>query len=196
MRLILSILGLIVLVVGHLTAEPELCQANPGMLMLMGTLVSAGSAIMSGFAGMQQAKTQAAISEYNAAVAGQKGAAEERRSEIEAKRFQREAAALEAEQVAKYGKSGVMFSGSPLTVMAETAKNLEIDRQMILQEGYQAKLFREAEAKGFQMEASGYREQGRYALLSGVAGGASTALQGFGAYKGYKRTGQWLGVKL
>lgn len=183
MRKILSIFGLVILVWFHLTAPvSNQAHAGAGMLFLVGTLMTATTTILSGFAARSEAKSAAAIAEYNASVAEREGQAKEAAKEREAEMFQMHARELEAEQVAAYGKSGVTFRGSPLTVMAETAKNLEIDRQTILQEGRLARQFSEYEATGHRMGASAYRTKGRYAMLSGIGGGTGTMLTGMSRY--------------
>jgi hypothetical protein len=184
MRKILSIIGLIILLWFHFTAPA--CGkdlADGGLLFVLGTMAMATTTVLSGFAARAEAKQAAALAEYNATVAEREGQAKEAAKEREAEIFQMHARELEAEQVAAYGKSGVTFRGSPLTVMAETAKNLEIDRQTILQEGRLARQFSEYEATGHRMEASAYRTKGRYAMLSGIGKGTGTMLLGMSEYK-------------
>ena len=182
MRKIVSLIGLVVIIYFHLTTVSDVHCAGPAV-GLIGTLVSAAATVLGGFSAYQQGKTAEALAEYNATVAEREGKAKEKASEIEAQRFQRQAAALEAEQVAAYGKSGVTFRGSPLTVMAETAKNLELDRQMILQEGLRAREFAEAEAHAHRLRGQAAGQQGRYAMLGSFGQAGSIALSGFGDYR-------------
>ena len=140
-------------------------------------IASAGFSAYSAYQGQKaqqsQAENAAAISEYNTQVSEQDATAAEMSAEAAAERQQRQGAELQATQKAQYGRSGVLFGGSPLTVMADTASQLELDRQMILYEGATTASRYRSKAKGQRMEADAYSSQaksyGRAAPLAGAS---------------------------
>ncbi len=156
-------------------------------LMLAGTGIAAYGQYQQGQAAEQEAKNAAAISEYNARVAEQEGKAQELKSVSEAQKFARQGEALLAEQQVRYSKGGVLTGvGTPVTVGVGTAKQLEIDRQMILREGTEAVKFAESRAAGMRLQAKSYRQQGKYAGRGAILSATGTVLSGLGA-AGYAR---------
>jgi hypothetical protein len=141
-------------------------------------LLLLGSAAFQGFSAYRQAQGQEAIAEYNAKVSEMEAAAREQRAGVEAEQFRKEGKALQATQRATFGRSGVLAgTGTPAVVRAETAKELELDRQMILA-GFaaEAQTLR-SQAVGQRLQADAFKSKGRGALLGSVLGGLSSAGQ-------------------
>ena len=88
------------------------------LMMLLGTAATA-------YGQYQQGKMQQRWAEYNAAVSKQEVA-------LEKQRMRKERVKLLSAQRVGYAKAGVQLTGTPLEVMAETAK--EIEHSMILRE--------------------------------------------------------------
>lgn len=148
--------------------------------LLIGAGVGVAGTVMQGVAAKREAENAAAISKYNADVANQQARGEEMRAEAEARRHERMARELQGRQIAEYGKSGVMFRGSALTVLADTARQLELDRLMILREGEETADYRRSQATGFRMQAKSYAEQGRNVLRGSILAGTGQAFSGYG----------------
>lgn len=163
--------------------------------MLAGTGVAAYGAYQQGQAAKAEAKNKASIAAYNAEVARREGEAKRRASEAEAARFKRYMAEKQGEQISAIGRSGVLFSGSPLTVIADTESQMYLDYLNILREGSEKQRQMEAQAGGLMMEAGAFKSQAKYASAASWMGAAGTALTGFGT-TGYtawqmKQAGSW-----
>lgn len=79
---------------------------------------------------------QAAIAERNALLAERQAEAEQQAAVEAARQQEREGEALKGRQRALFAKAGVLARGTPLSVIVETAENLEADRLTILREGF------------------------------------------------------------
>jgi hypothetical protein len=122
----------------------------PTALAVIGTAFSAVGAI-------QQGQAAASTADYNARVATQNAAYEER---IQREKAQR----LMAQQSSGYLKAGVAMSGTPLDVLADTAAQAELDALAI--------------RYGGATQAAGYRAQGAAAKTAGYIGTGTTLLTG------------------
>ncbi len=136
------------------------------------------STIQQGRAAKAQGRAQAEIAARNALLA-ERQAEEQRVAAVAAAlKQEREGKALKGRQRALFAKSGVELRGTPLSVIVETAQNLEADRLTILREGAiragtsqaQADIFR---AQGVSAKARG-RAKKRASILSAVGTGLST----------------------
>lgn len=178
-------------------------------LIAVGTGISAYSAYQQGQAAKSNAEYQNRIAQYNAQVAKQQAdydaMMQQRQAEeaklkagYEAKLHEKRGEELQARQRALYGKSGVLFRGSPLAVIESTAMELEMDKQMILREGRMAyesgmygararKQFGEMEADILRMQGSATLRRGRYAARGATLSSIGTLLTGAGqaGYMGY-----------
>jgi len=103
------------------------------------------------------------------------GAAESRgrmvqfEAEADAQRYNEQAESFKARQKLAFIKSGVQLTGSPLEILAETARVTRENISAIRARG-------RAGAFDFEMEAVGARQRGRGALIGGVKGAASSLL--------------------
>ena len=169
-------------------AEESMQYAGPLAVpfMILSAVGSAYSAYQGQKARQSEAENAAAISEYNAQVSEQDAKAAEMSAEAAAERQARQGAELQATQKAQYGRSGVLFSGSPLTVMADTASQLELDRQMILHEGATAASRYRSKAKGERMGADAYGSQAKAYGRSATLAGGSSLLSGLSQAAMYK----------
>ena len=149
-------------------------------LIVGGTGLAVAGQIQQSQAAKAAKKDAANISEYNARVAEQEGKAARLKSEAEADKQQRAGAALQAEQQVQFGKAGVTGRGSPLTVKTQTAKELELDRQMLIREGFEAEKFAQSKAAGSRLQASSYRTQAKNIGRAGILSATGTAIGGFG----------------
>jgi hypothetical protein len=83
------------------------------------------------FGQMQQAKSQAAMAEYGAAMQRQQAGQLKKAGEIEYQRREQEGQKLLSKQMSLYGASGIEpMEGSPLMVMETTAAEIERDALM------------------------------------------------------------------
>ena len=127
---------------------------------------------VSTYAAYEQAQTQEKFQKYNAKVAENQAAGERMRARVAADQQREAHRRLIANQRATYGVSGVdVASGSPLLVIADSAKQAELDAQIILAGG-------EARGIGFETQAGLSRFQGRQAATAGYVNAGSTLLSG------------------
>lgn len=172
MKYVIGLFQLVFLALLWDQPETGLVMAGP----LATPLLLLGSAAFQGFSAYRQAQGQEAIAEYNAKVSEMEAAAREQRAGVEAEQFRKEGKALQATQRATFGRSGVLAgTGTPAVVRAETAKELELDRQMILAGGAaEAQRFR-SQAVGQRMVAKAAMSKGRASVLANLSGGITDA---------------------
>jgi len=128
-------------------------------------IVGAGGMIYSGMAEGQAAGERAKIARQQAAAAKVRSAEEERQSR---ERYQR----LMGTQRALYGKAGVRMEGSPLLVLAETAREAEREAEYIRKWGH-------VEAGQRQSEAEMEKKAATTSRWGGLMGGGTTLLTGY-----------------
>lgn len=139
----------------------------------VGTAVSVGGSIMSGYQQQQLAEYQADQMEYQANEAKRLGEKEEKEHRKDIER-------LKGAQRAAFGASGATVDiGSPEDVLADTAYQGEKDALTIR---HNAAL----QAWGYQSQANLYKSQASNALTRGWMGGGTSLLtgvaQGFSTY--------------
>ena len=143
-------------------ASPILVAAGAGVSLM------AYSTIQQGRAAGEQGKFQEKIAAMNAEQA-QLEAEGKRQSAVEAAiQKEREGRALKGRQRALYGKSGVELRGSPLSVLVETAQDIEADRLTILREGAIAGSTDEFRAGIIRAEGSAAKAKGKAAKRGAV----------------------------
>lgn len=146
-----------------------------GPAMLAATAVKTVGNIMQGEAQAGSAKFNARVAQQNAVIAQQQGAAAEAAQ-------QRDAARQIGTMIANYGSSGVQLdSGSPLDVLADSARMAELDRLTIQ---YNTRL----KAAGYQVEAQLQQNQATSARTSALFNAAGSAMGGYSTYSNYKGT--------
>lgn len=143
--------------------------AGTSILSAMPNLLMSGASLLEGISGSQTNKANAAISEVQAKQAKLNAAYNEGRS-------REESARLMGEQAARFGASGVAMEGTPLLVMADQARQSELEALAIRDQGLQA-------SEGYKAEASGYRRAATNSLMGGVL---NAAAYGYGANRRYK----------
>lgn len=134
-------------------------------------LLMSGSSLLEGFGQYQANKANAEISKAQAKQARLNAAYNERRS-------REESARLMGEQAARFGASGVAMEGTPLLVMADQARQSELDALAIRTQGKQA-------SEGYKAEARGYRRVATSSLMGGLIKSAAWGGGAYGKYKGY-----------
>lgn len=122
-------------------------------------------------------RAQQQIDEFNARIAEFEAIDAIRRGEDEAYRFGEKVRKFIGTQKASYAGQGVdVTTGSPLDVMADTARAGELDRLMIMNNAAK-------EAWGFRTQGIGYRMSGQLAKQRGTYSALSTILTaGYGYY--------------
>jgi hypothetical protein len=91
---------------------------------------------------------------------------------------EREGRRLKARQVAGFAKSGVELRGSPLSVLVETAQDVEADRLTILREGAIAGATDEFRAGILRAQGSAAKARGSAAKRASVLSSIGTAATG------------------
>jgi hypothetical protein len=149
-------------------------------LLIMGWTMLALGAVQA-VSSYQQGEAAKAEADYNATLIEGKAGLIDVQKDIEKGQYQRLKGQVAGKSMAAMAASGVMASGSPMAVMLDTQKQIELD-QAIGQ-------FNLEQQKRYTMaEAENVRRQGRQARTAGRMG-AFTSLLSAGAnyamYKGY-----------
>lgn len=132
-------------------------MALPLFLMAAGMGLSLAGQGFSIHQQRQAYRQQARLYRQNAAMA-------EADTQLQLKQYDRQAEQFMSEQRAGYAKAGVdLSSGSPLEVMADTAGQVELDRQIIRYRG-------DVEKARWLNEAKMARYNAKTALISGILG--------------------------
>lgn len=143
-------------------------MAGPELL-----LISAGLQVFQGIQAYQQGKAQAKAAnqtaEYNAQLIDQQ-------SEVERQKLKRQQQQFAGSQRTRAAASGASLESFE-DVFEDTTQQSLLD--LALQD-YDAKVRRQQAIYSGQVEASQAKSAGRSGLISGLAGGAGTALIGFG----------------
>jgi len=114
-------------------------------LVTSAAALSAASAIKQGQIAEAQGRFQEKIAERNAAALRRQAKARQEASFIEEQRLSKRQKLIQSAQRAAIGKSGVSIAGSTLSVLADTAYQFALDRNLILRQGlFDAQSFSEA----------------------------------------------------
>lgn len=146
------------------------------------------SAISQGEIAKANAKQQQKLFEYNARQEEREAnyELEENKEQVIRQREQQEA--LQARQRALLGKSGAaMTSGSPLAVLGETARKMEIDTSEYLRSGYSQYSQRTSNANLYRYQAS--MAKNSYSPFSTILNASSSVIDTAMLYKSYKLKG-------
>lgn len=138
-------------------------MGGPFALGLLGSGISAASALASGFGEASAYNQNAAVSQQNADIIRTKGLYDERQQQAQANRVLGEGRVAVA-------KSGGTLSGSSLDVIADSAAQAEMDRQAI-------RYNTDIDVYGQQSQASMYKSMAKRSRTMGLIG-AGTALLG------------------
>lgn len=142
-------------------------------LLVAGTAVTTVSAVQQGRDAKQQGEFQSKIAARNAEQAIKDAEGKRQAASEIAIQQEREGKALKARQRASFAKSGVELRGSPLSVLIETAQDIEADRLTTLREG--AIL-----ASTDEFRAGVLTAQGRAARARGTAASRTSILSAVG----------------
>jgi hypothetical protein len=155
-------------------------------VIIASTAMQAIGAIQSANAQAASYRSQKAASDYNAAVLDQNAGIERSQANAREEAQRREARQILGSQRAAFAQSGTGLSGSAADVMAQSARDAELDALTLRYEG-------DMRARGLMAEAEGERYQGRVAEMnasnaktSGYLNAAGSILGGVGSYMGYQ----------
>jgi hypothetical protein len=146
-------------------------------LIVAGGVLTAKGQIEQGRAARQAGKDQQAIAERNALLAERQAEAERQAAAAQAVQQQKEGRALKGRQKAAFAKSGVDITrGTPLSVLVETAENLEADRLTILREGAISASQRKGQADVLRAQGASAAARGKAASRASKLAAAGTLL--------------------
>ena len=147
-----------------------------GVIAITGIAISAYSAYEQGKAAEEQGKFQAKIAARNAEQAQREAEGKRQAAAEAAIQKEREGRALKGRQRALYAKSGVELRGSPLSVLVETAQDIEADRLTILREGAIAGSTDEYRAGIIRAEGSAAKKRGQAAKRASVLSAVGSSM--------------------
>lgn len=160
-------------------------SAASGAMGMMGSAAQARQA-------KANAQMQADIENYNKKVEELEAARVEKETAENIRRQQIESGNIKATQRAMLGKSGVIASGSPLAVLAQTAVNEEIKARDIAYEGYQKSMEHRENAKKYAYRAALAKAQAPSSLSTAlnIAGQAASTVGNMAQIGGSYITGK------
>ena len=143
------------------------------------TIIAAG---VQAYGQYQQSRQQAAVYKYNAQVAQNNAAASRNAAAIDMYQIREKNKRVLATQRARYAKANLQLTmGSPLEIMAASARQGELDAQVARYRG-------ELGAAGFEAQASLLTSQAKSIRQAGVISATSSLLSGaIGAASIYAR---------
>lgn len=146
-------------------------SAASGAMGMMGSAAQARQA-------KANAQMQADIENYNKKVEELEAARVEKETAENIRRQQIESGNIKATQRAMLGKSGVIASGSPLAVLAQTAVNEEVKARDIAYAGYQKSMQHRENAKKYAYRAALAKAQAPSGLSTAlnIAGQAASTV--------------------
>lgn len=144
-------------------------------LLIAGGTVATVSAIQQGRAAEAQGRFQEKIAARNAEQALREAEGKRQAAAEAAIQKEREGRKLKGRQRALFAKSGVELRGSPLSVLVETAQDIEADRLTILREGAIAEASDEFRAGILRAQGSAAKARGRAAKRASVLSAVGTA---------------------
>jgi len=142
-------------------------------LSTLATVAGLGGTALQAIGQKRAGEAAEAVSRLNATQAEQEAVVKTEAAKAETWRLSRQANAMEGEQAAAFGGSGFTLQGSPLEVMANTAREYERD---ILATGFGGQVGANQKLN----EADIYRWQGRQQKQASLWGAGTTLLTGFG----------------
>ena len=157
-----------------------------GLLGASTAVGSIGSTIMSSLSQIQAGKQAEEVGKINAATLMEEGRAKRESAKYETLQLSKQRQQTIGSQIAGYGASGISMEGSPLEVMAETARNYERD---IINMGYAG----DVNATQLSNQAMISEWAGKQKKKAAWWGAGSELLTGLGAYgisrMGYSKRG-------
>jgi hypothetical protein len=156
---------------GSVAAGATAAAAGTSILSALPNLLMSGSSLLQGLGQSQANSANAEISKVQAKQARLNAAYNERRQ-------REDSARLMGEQAARFGASGVAMEGTPLLVMADQARQSELEALAIRNQGKMA-------SEGYLSEAEGYKRAASSSLMGGLLKAAAYGGGAYGRYKGY-----------
>lgn len=151
------------------------------MLVVGGTVMSAAGQLQAGQAASSEAKSQQAMSEYNAKLEERNAKNIEAKTAFDQRRQAEEANRRMSSLRAGFGASGaVSTAGSPLLIQATQAKESELENAMIGYQGMEEATAARSQATMDKMQAKLYGKQAGSARTAGFIGAGASLLSGFG----------------
>lgn len=143
-------------------------------LLIAGTIAAVGSTIQQGRIAEARGEAENEIAQFNAKQLDRQAKARIKASQIQEERLSREEKAFRGQQRAKFAKSGITISeGTPLDVLADTAFQFHIERNLTLRQGL-------VEASQLRTQGGLLRIQGGLATEFGKAKKSQSILKAFG----------------
>ena len=142
-------------------------------------LMAAGQ-VYQGMAADAQGKSAQNMANYNAQLALRNKAQIEARGKQESIQQAKEASRQQSKLLAQLGGSGaVVQTGTPLDILAEQAKESELENLLIGYDTQVAAQQQESQAALDRMQGDIYRQKGKNKATASYIGAGSTLLQGF-----------------
>lgn len=157
-------------------------MADPFTLAILAATATAASAYQGAQVAKAQGKADKKIAEYNAQLAERQGKARLEAAQIESSRLSRQQSIFEASNRARSAKSGISLSESPsaIEVLADTAYQFHLDRNLLLNQGMQDYIQGVNQASLLRAEGAFAKEQGKAQALGGYLSAAGGAISMFG----------------
>ena len=145
--------------------------------LVVGGSLQALSGIQQGRAARAQGRAQEEIALRNAQLAERQAEAEQQAAIEAARQQERVGEELKGRQRAAFAKAGVQIArGTPLSVLVETAEDLEADRLTILREGAISAAQRRSQADIFRAQGTAAKARGRAIGRASTLAAAGTIL--------------------
>lgn len=161
-------------------------MAAASSIAIASLAVAVAGAGVSAYGQVQQGKSQEAIAKYNAAIENNRAIQSQQDANAAAASQRRQADALQKRQRALYAKSGVTGEGTPLSVMIDSAQEMELMALDIERGG-------DIAATQHRSQAAIDKFSGRAARQGSIYGAGATLLQGAGSigssYAEFKQAG-------
>jgi len=168
--------------IGFTWLDMARCRFDPITIAIVaGATLTAKSQIEQGRAARRAGRDQEAIAQRNALLAERQAEAEQQAAIEAARQQEREGKALKGRQKAAIAKAGVQIGrGTPLTLLVETAEDLEADRLRILREGAISAAQRKGQADILRLQGAAAKARGKAAGRAANLAAAGTILTTIG----------------
>lgn len=134
----------------------------------------------------QQGKAAEEEAEYNAELMRREAEAEEQATSVEEQRLIERGEKIKAAQRARYGQAGVGFEGTPELVIADTAAEIEKDRQLLRLGGARRASAMRSQATLDVARGKEAKASSRRSMFGQLMTGSAGTLYRYGVQKGWK----------
>ena len=146
--------------------------------LVAATGLQVAGTIQQGRAAEAEGEAAQQIAEQNARAAEIQGESEVRAGTERARRLQREARIFGGRQRVAIARGGVLATGSPVEVLADTAAQFALEEADILADASRRQLFAQSKAKGFRLQGRAALERGRNAKRASILTGIGQGIGG------------------